>query len=151
MKTLYKGTALARIAKALKESKKIQAEVKDDGAWYEEFTVGGYLPLGINYDLDGVMTIGFYDNWNGDTVCDPEFRFASTRNGIKPIQFRSDVTGRVYYLDKENTKSIHLDSFGVVDVGRKAAEVYGVYSILQDFDNTVARKFEKLIDQKVRG
>jgi hypothetical protein len=141
-------SALSRISAALKKSRKVKREIADDGVWFFEMEKRGYLRVVIEYD-GSTMTIGWYDDVNGDSWRDLEFKFL-VRGTVEPIpvEYRSDPRTQ-FFLDKELCTVYDWD-MNRLEAGSLAAEQYGVYSVLENFDRAVERVYENEIIEAVQ-
>ena len=141
-------SALSRISAALKKSRKVKREIADDGAWFFAIEKPSYLRFVIEYD-GSTMTVGWYDNVNGDCWRDLEFKLR-IRGTVEPIpvEYRSDPRTQ-FFLEKELCTVYDWD-MKRLEAGGLAAEQYGVYEVLENFDRAMERAYENEIIKAVQ-
>jgi hypothetical protein len=143
-----KPSALSRISAALKKSRKVKNEIAEDGVWFLEIEKPGYLTFQIEYD-GRTMTAGWYNIVNGDYWRELEFKFRISRTVAPiPVEYRSDP--RTNFFLEEEFCAAYDWGMNRLEAGSIAAEKYGVYKLLEDFDQTVERVYENEIIKAVQ-
>lgn len=137
---------IERTALVLLADEAVTAEIEKEGVFYREYK----LPHRFRfcYELTRTsLTLGFYDTWNGDCVKEQVWEFSVANGKLNPWEYLSDTTSvptaRRFVLHSEYDQMTDFDE--VWDAGRVAAEKWGVFEMLKDFDDLFGRVYAPLL------